>query len=119
MALRRLLSKGQKEDGTLWTSYFIALFSVQNAMFAQRGWGGDRSWNAMIVVYGAFLPPCAPYVRADNLFGRAHIKCGEVAPLDCGLRPVRNGFLLDNRARSASPLSKAKNRKSLGTPTKP
>ena len=53
---------------------------------------------------------------------RTHIKCGEVAPMDCGLRPARAGGFHDGRDRSASPLAKekdkAKNRKSFGTPAK-
>lgn len=49
---------------------------------------------------------------------RAHIRCGEVAPMDCGLRPARAGGYHDGRERSASPLAKAKNRKSLSIPVK-
>lgn len=53
-----------------------------------------------------------------NVSCSAHIKCGEVAPMDCGLRPQRTGAYHDARDRSASPLSKVKARKSLSTPTK-
>lgn len=62
-----------------------------------------------------------PRVPCANSFRRAHIKCGEVAPLDCGIRPARSGaFHDDHRARSASPVAKdkAKLRKGIGAPAK-
>lgn len=63
-----------------------------------------------------------PVLECDDCGMRAHIKCGEVAPLDCGARPARSGaFHDDDRARSLSPTGKdmkGKHRKSLGAPAK-
>ncbi|GJF00384.1 kinase-like protein [Phanerochaete sordida] len=62
-----------------------------------------------------------PLLECDDCGMRAHIKCGEVAPLDCGVRPSRAGAFADaHRARSLSPPAKDKgrHRKSLGAPAK-
>ncbi|KAI0087607.1 kinase-like protein [Irpex rosettiformis] len=91
--------------------------------------GQEGGWSPLDFIFhstllGAKCDVCGkrlgwkPVLECDDCGLRAHIKCGEVAPLDCGLRPVRTGILQGDRDRSASPLSKAKNRKSFGTPTK-
>ncbi|KAI0688497.1 kinase-like protein [Cytidiella melzeri] len=90
----------------------------------------ESAWSPLDFLFhstllGAKCDVCAkrlgwkPVLECDDCGLRTHIKCGEVAPLDCGMRPVRAGGFHDNRDRSASPLAKAKNRKSMPTPTKP
>ncbi|KAF7795150.1 hypothetical protein EIP86_006298 [Pleurotus ostreatoroseus] len=89
----------------------------------------DGGWSPLEFLFSSTLlgskcDVCAkrlgwkPVLECDDCGLRAHIKCGEVAPMDCGLRPPRVNGYHESRERSASPLSKAKNRKSLSTPTK-
>ncbi|KAI0341253.1 kinase-like protein [Trametopsis cervina] len=89
----------------------------------------ESGWSPLDFIFhstllGAKCDVCAkrlgwkPVLECDDCGFRAHIKCGEVAPLDCGIRPIRPGGFHDTRDRSASPLSKAKSRKPLSTPTK-
>ncbi|KDQ54501.1 hypothetical protein JAAARDRAFT_38172 [Jaapia argillacea MUCL 33604] len=50
-----------------------------------------------------------PVLECDDCGLRAHTKCGELAPRDCGLRPIRPG--VNQVLSSVSPLSRAKNLK--------
>ncbi|KAI0944485.1 hypothetical protein AcW1_002180 [Taiwanofungus camphoratus] len=52
-----------------------------------------------------------PVLECDDCGLRAHVKCGENAPMDCGIRPTRPG-VHQTVSNPPSPLSKAKNSKS-------
>jgi len=60
---------------------------------------------------GSFSLTCITCYLYDRL-DRAHEKCGEVAPKDCGLRPYRPGIhqhqALASPLQAMSPLSKVK-----------
>ncbi|KAF7326871.1 TKL/LISK/LISK-DD1 protein kinase [Mycena venus] len=49
-----------------------------------------------------------PVLECDDCGLRAHIKCGEVAPRDCGVRPSRPGTHQSPLSVLSSPLSKVK-----------
>ncbi|KAK7689175.1 hypothetical protein QCA50_007866 [Cerrena zonata] len=77
----------------------------------------ESAWNPLEFLFngtslGAKCDVCVkrlgwkPMLECDDCGLRAHIKCAEVAPADCGLRPVRR--TIGSPAKS-SPLTKARN----------
>ncbi|KAH8084921.1 kinase-like protein [Cristinia sonorae] len=90
---------------------------------------GEVLWNPLDFLFtstllGAKCDVCMkrlgwkPVLECDDCGLRAHIKCGEVAPLDCGLRPVPAPQTQGSPSKPASPLSKAKIAKRNSTPTR-
>ncbi|KAH7882153.1 kinase-like domain-containing protein [Phlebopus sp. FC_14] len=76
----------------------------------------DGGWNPLELFFssGLLVQKCdicskrigwKPVLECDDCGLRAHVKCGEVAPRDCGIRPTRNGH--HHGLQSSSPLSKA------------
>jgi len=87
-------------------------------------WRGGRSaspmrtveagWNPLDLFFssGLLMAKCdiclkrigwKPVLECDDCGLRTHIKCGEVAPMDCGIRPIR-----PNAVHTPSPLFKLK-----------
>ncbi|THH31374.1 hypothetical protein EUX98_g2809 [Antrodiella citrinella] len=94
-----------------------------------RYMAGDTLWNPLDFFFtsallGAKCDVCQkrlgwkPVLECDDCGLRSHIKCGEVAPLDCGLRPKSVVHAQVSPLRNASPLSKNKNAKRNSTPTR-
>ncbi|KAL4245640.1 non-specific serine/threonine protein kinase [Abortiporus biennis] len=77
----------------------------------------DSIWNPLDFFFtstllGAKCDICAkrigwkPVLECDDCGLRAHVKCGEVAPMNCGLQPIRRQ---SSPARSVSPPRKRQN----------
>jgi len=89
-------------------------FWLGNVICVIRGSDGSQCWSAMIVVFGSFrfsLPSF--HDMADSIFvcNRTHVKCGELAPRDCGLRPtsrMTSAHQYQSSLNAVSPLSKVK-----------
>jgi len=87
---------------------------------AGSGGNGEVSgWNPLDLFFssGLLVAKCdictkrlgwKPVLECDDCGLRAHIKCGEVAPRDCGVRPSRPGFHQFPLSVLSSPLSKVK-----------
>ncbi|KIJ61262.1 hypothetical protein HYDPIDRAFT_97020 [Hydnomerulius pinastri MD-312] len=77
----------------------------------------DGGWNPLELFFssGLLVQKCdicvkrigwKPVLECDDCGLRAHVKCGEVAPRDCGIRPIRS--VHQHNLQSSSPLSKAR-----------
>ncbi|KAH7924436.1 kinase-like protein [Leucogyrophana mollusca] len=77
----------------------------------------EGGWNPLELFFssGLLVQKCdicakrigwKPVLECDDCGLRAHVKCGEVAPRDCGIRPARP--VIPQALISASPLSKVK-----------
>ncbi|KAF7320919.1 TKL/LISK/LISK-DD1 protein kinase [Mycena chlorophos] len=88
--------------------------------------GGNETsgWNPLDLFFssGLLVSKCdiclkrlgwKPILECDDCGLRAHIKCGEVAPRDCGVRPSRPGFHQSPLSALSSPLSKVKHNASI------
>lgn len=73
----------------------------------------EAGWNPLDLFFssGLLVAKCdmcmkrlgwRPVLECDDCGLRTHIKCGEIAPMDCGIRPVKPNAL------ATSPLSKVK-----------
>ncbi|CCM02112.1 uncharacterized protein FIBRA_04189 [Fibroporia radiculosa] len=60
-----------------------------------------------------------PVLECDDCGLRAHVKCGEVAPMDCGLRPARPGPHSNHSPASSNPPSPAAKAKQNGKTSSP
>ncbi|KAH7911799.1 kinase-like domain-containing protein [Hygrophoropsis aurantiaca] len=69
----------------------------------ESGSGGGGGWNPLERFFssGLLVQKCdicakrigwKPVLECDDCGLRAHIKCGEIAPRDCGIRPVRHAI---------------------------
>ncbi|KAJ7482312.1 kinase-like domain-containing protein [Mycena galericulata] len=83
------------------------------------GNGEITGWNPLDLFFssGLLVAKCdictkrlgwKPVLECDDCGLRAHIKCGEIAPKDCGLRPSRPGTHQSPLSVLSSPLSKVK-----------
>ncbi|KAF9228059.1 kinase-like protein [Gyrodon lividus] len=79
----------------------------------------DGGWNPLELFFssGLLVQKCdicvkrigwKPVLECDDCGLRAHVKCGEVAPRDCGVRPVRSVQQHGQRPQASSPLLKAR-----------
>ncbi|KAJ7058119.1 kinase-like domain-containing protein [Mycena amicta] len=95
--------------------------SGSNGTVSPTGSGGNEptGWNPLDLFFssGLLVSKCdiclkrlgwKPVLECDDCGLRAHIKCGEIAPRDCGVRPSRPGFHQSPLSVIASPLSKVK-----------
>jgi LIM domain kinase 1 len=84
-----------------------------------NGHGEASGWNPLDLFFssGLLVAKCdicakrlgwKPVLECDDCGLRAHIKCGEVAPRDCGVRPSRPGTHQSPLSVLSSPLSKVK-----------
>lgn len=89
----------------------------------------ESTWNPLEFLFsstllGAKCDVCTkrlgwkPLLECDDCGLRAHIKCAEIAPMDCGLRPIRSRNQSSSPARSVSPLSKVKFNGNLPSPVR-
>ncbi|KAF9007314.1 kinase-like protein [Hymenopellis radicata] len=86
------------------------------------GSGGETTWNPLDLIFSSGLlvakcDVCAkrlgwkPVLECDDCGMKAHIKCGEVAPRDCGIRPPQTSAMNNpvtkvkesSKSKSASP----------------
>ncbi|KAJ6619017.1 kinase-like domain-containing protein [Mycena sp. CBHHK59/15] len=83
------------------------------------GNGEVTGWNPLDLFFssGLLVAKCdictkrlgwKPVLECDDCGLRAHIKCGEIAPRDCGVRPSRPGTHQSPLGALSSPLSKVK-----------
>ncbi|KAK7055190.1 kinase-like domain-containing protein [Favolaschia claudopus] len=83
------------------------------------GNGESAGWNPLDSLFssGPLVAKCdicskrlgrQPVLECDDCKLRAHIKCGEVAPRDCGVRPSRPGTHQSPLSVLSSPLSKVR-----------
>ncbi|KAK7055173.1 TKL/LISK/LISK-DD1 protein kinase [Favolaschia claudopus] len=83
------------------------------------GNGESAGWNPLDLFFssGLLVAKCdicskrlgwKPVLECDDCGLRAHIKCGEVAPRDCGVRPSRPGTHQSPLSVLSSPLSKVR-----------
>ncbi|KAJ7141868.1 kinase-like domain-containing protein [Mycena crocata] len=83
------------------------------------GNGEVTGWNPLDLFFssGLLVAKCdictkrlgwKPVLECDDCGLRAHIKCGEVAPRDCGVRPSRPGTHQSPLSALSSPLSKVR-----------
>ncbi|KAJ6542629.1 kinase-like domain-containing protein [Mycena capillaripes] len=83
------------------------------------GSGEFSGWNPLDLFFssGLLVAKCdictkrlgwKPVLECDDCGLRAHIKCGELAPRDCGIRPARPGTHQSPLSVLSSPLSKVK-----------
>ncbi|KAF7297184.1 TKL/LISK/LISK-DD1 protein kinase [Mycena indigotica] len=92
-----------------------------NGSISPSSSGGNEAsgWNPLELFFssGLLVSKCdiclkrlgwKPILECDDCGLRAHIKCGEVAPRDCGVRPSRPGFHQSPLSALSSPLSKVK-----------
>ncbi|KAJ6476194.1 kinase-like domain-containing protein [Mycena sanguinolenta] len=96
-----------------------------NGTVSPTGSGGNgevvsaSGWNPLDLFFssGLLVAKCdicakrlgwKPVLECDDCGLRAHIKCGEVAPRDCGIRPSRPGTHQSPLSVLSSPLSKVK-----------
>ncbi|TFK41970.1 TKL/LISK/LISK-DD1 protein kinase [Crucibulum laeve] len=81
------------------------------------GMAEGAGWNPLDLFFssGLLVAKCdvctkrlgwKPVLECDDCGLRTHVKCGEIAPRDCGLRPSRPGF--HQSFNSGSPVSKVK-----------
>ncbi|CAA7262574.1 unnamed protein product [Cyclocybe aegerita] len=92
-----------------------------------RGPGSERvenaGWNPLEMLFssGLLVGKCdlcnkrigwKPVLECDDCGLRTHVKCGELAPRDCGLRPARPGAS-QSPLSAVSPLSKVKHSAAL------
>ncbi|KAJ7073261.1 kinase-like domain-containing protein [Mycena belliarum] len=96
--------------------------SGSNGTTSPPGSGGNgevTGWNPLDLFFssGLLVAKCdictkrlgwKPVLECDDCGLRAHIKCGEQAPRDCGLRPSRPGSHQSPLHALSSPLSKVK-----------
>ncbi|KAJ7620574.1 kinase-like domain-containing protein [Mycena polygramma] len=96
--------------------------SGSNGTVSPTGSGGNgegSGWNPLDLFFssGLLVAKCdicmkrlgwKPVLECDDCGLRAHIKCGEVAPRDCGVRPSRPGTHQSPLSVLSSPLSKVK-----------
>ncbi|KAJ7778473.1 kinase-like domain-containing protein [Mycena metata] len=99
--------------------------SGSNGTVSPTGSGGNgeiatsSGWNPLDLFFssGLLVAKCdictkrlgwKPVLECDDCGLRAHIKCGELAPRDCGLRPSRPGTHQSPLSVLSSPLSKVK-----------
>ncbi|KAJ6468963.1 TKL/LISK/LISK-DD1 protein kinase [Mycena vulgaris] len=83
------------------------------------GNGDATGWNPLDLFFssGLLVAKCdvctkrlgwKPVLECDDCGLRAHIKCGEISPRDCGIRPNRPGTHQSPLSALSSPLSKVK-----------
>ncbi|KAJ7160794.1 kinase-like domain-containing protein [Mycena filopes] len=97
--------------------------SGSNGTVSPTGSSGNEAtasgWNPLDLFFssGLLVAKCdicakrlgwKPVLECDDCGLRAHIKCGELAPRDCGLRPSRPGTHQSPLSVLSSPLSKVK-----------
>ncbi|RDB19657.1 RasGEF domain-containing serine/threonine-protein kinase X [Hypsizygus marmoreus] len=87
--------------------------SGSGSVSPNRGNGEATGWNPLELIFssGLLVSKCdvcnkrlgwKPVLECDDCGLRSHVKCGEIAPLDCGIRPSRPDL------HAVSPLSRVK-----------